>query len=37
MVWSEELVLSILLSSGLVLSAVFRWMVWSVLIRIVHI
>ena len=37
MVSSEELALSIPLSSGLVLSAEFRWMVCSVLIRIVHI
>ena len=37
MVSCEELALSVPLSSGLVLSAVFRLMVWSVLIRIVHI
>ena len=37
MVSCEELSLSIPLSSGLVLSAVFRWMVWAVLIRIVYI
>ena len=36
MVWCEKLVLSKPLSSGLVLSAVFRLMVWSVLIGIVH-
>ena len=37
MIWYEELVLSGRLCSGLVLSRVVRWMVWSVVIRIEYI